>query len=163
MAHLREEVLNAYLGLLLDRYDGISATTEIRTPSHAIDITVTHSSVPAPVPILIEAKIGDTPSRRRNAAKQARSRLLGASRSLAFGLCYPLHLRDASVSSRATQEALARATIAFAPVRRTDSKPTWREGTVADLANTLRNTDLSRQRVADEIEWTQIIHHANIK
>ena len=154
MAHLREEVLNAYLGLLLDRYDGISATTEIRTPSHAIDITVTHSSVPAPVPILIEAKIGDTPSRRRNAAKQARSRLLGASRSLAFGLCYPLHLRDASVSSRATQEALARATIAFAPVRRTDSKPTWREGTVADLANTLRNTDLSRQRVADEIEWT---------
>ena len=56
MAHLREEVLNSYLGLLLDHYDGISATTEMRTPRHAIDITVTHSSVPDPVPILIEAK-----------------------------------------------------------------------------------------------------------
>ena len=154
MPNLREEVLNSYLGLLLDRYDGISATTEMRSSTSAIDITVTHSGVPAPVPILIEAKIGDSPANRRNAADQARSRLHGASRSLAFGLCYPRHLRDASVSAHETQEALARATIAFAPVRRTDSKTTWREGTVADLANSLRNTDLSRQRVADEIEHT---------
>ena len=154
MPHLREEVLNSYLGLLLDRYDGISATTEMRSSTSAIDITVTHSGVPAPVPILIEAKIGDSPANRRNAADQARSRLHAASRSLAFGLCYPRHLRDASVSAHETQEALASATIAFAPVRRTDSKTTWREGTVADLANSLRNTDLSRQRVADEIEHT---------
>ncbi len=154
MPHLREEVLNSYLGLLLDSFDGISATTEMRTSRSAIDITVTHSGVPDPVPILVEAKIGDSPANRRKAADQARSRLHGASRSLAFGLCYPRNLRDASVSAHETQEALASASIAFAPVRRTDSKTTWREGTVADLANSLRNTDLSRQRVADEIEWT---------
>jgi len=152
--HLREEVLNSYLGLLLDSFDGISATTEMRSSRSAIDITVTHSGVPDPVPILVEAKIGDSPANRRKAANQARSRLRGTPRSLAFGLCYPLHLRDASVSAQETQEALARASIAFAPVRRTDSKATWREGTVADLANSLRNTDLSRQRVADEIEHT---------
>lgn len=154
MPHLREEVLNSYLGLLLDSFDGISATTEMRTSRSAIDITVTHSGVPDPVPILVEAKIGDSPANRRKAANQARSRLHGASRSLAFGLCYSCNLRDASVSAHETQDALASASITFAPVRRTDSKTTWREGTVADLANSLRNTDLSRQRVADEIEWT---------
>ena len=33
-------------------------------------------------------------------------------------------------------------------------EPTWREGTVADFADSLRNADLSRQRVADTIEHT---------
>ena len=116
MAHLREETLNTYLALLLDSFEGISATAERRSTAEAIDITVVHGSASAPVPIFIEAKIGDTPSKRRKAAQQARSRLAEHSRSLAFGLCYPDHLRDGSLSAQATQRALAESTIAFAPV-----------------------------------------------
>lgn len=154
MAHLREETLNTYLALLLDSYEGISATAERRSTAEAIDITVVHGSASAPVPIFIEAKIGDTPSKRRNAAKQARSRLLEQARSLAFGLCYPDHLRDGSLSAQATQKALAESTIAFAPVNHYGGDLIWREGSVADLADSLRNADLSRQRVADTIAYT---------
>ena len=154
MPHLREETLNTHLALLLDRYEGISATAESRSSTGAIDITVVHGSALAPVPIFIEAKIGDTPAKRRQAARQARSRLGGQPRSLAFGLCYPLHLRDGSVSAQATQDALAGSTIAFAPVRRYGNQLTWREGSVADLADSLRNADLSRQRVADTVAYT---------
>lgn len=154
MAHLREETLNTYLALLLDSYEGITATAERRSSTEAIDVTVVHGSAAAPVPIFVEAKIGDTPSKRRSAAKQARSRLTDASRSLAFGLCYPTHLRDGSVSAQGTKSALAESTIAFAPVNRYGRELTWREGSVADFADSLRNADLSRQRVADAIEHT---------
>lgn len=154
MAHLREETLNTYLALLLDSFEGISATAERRSTAEAIDITVVHGSASAPVPIFIEAKVGDTPSKRRNAAKQARSRLVEQARSLAFGLCYPDHLRDGSLSAQATQRALAESTIAFAPVNRYSGDLIWREGSVADLADSLRNADLSRQRVADTIAYT---------
>ena len=154
MPHLREETLNTYLALLLDSYEGISATAESRSSTGAIDITVVHGSALAPVPIFIEAKIGDTPARRRQAARQARSRLGARPRSLAFGLCYPTHLRDGSVSAQATQDALSESTIAFAPVRRYGNQLTWREGSVADLADSLRNADLSRQRVADTVTLT---------
>ncbi len=65
MANLREETLNTYLASLLDRYDGIRATPEIRDGSEAIDITVTHSNATAVIPILIEAKIGDSVANRR--------------------------------------------------------------------------------------------------
>ena len=65
MANLREETLNTYLATLLDQYDGICATPEIRDGREAIDITVTHSNATAAIPILIEAKIGDSPANRR--------------------------------------------------------------------------------------------------
>ena len=74
--------------------------------------------------------------------------------SLAFGLCYPSHLRDGALSAQATKNALAESTIAFAPVRRFGQEPVWREGSVADLADSLRNADLSRQRVAEAVEHT---------
>ena len=154
MPHLREETLNTYLALLLDKNDGISATPKMRSSKEAVDITVKHDVVASPVPILIEAKIGKTLVKRREAAKQARKRLTARTRSIAYGLCYPPHLRDGSVSAQATQKALAESTIAFAPVRLFGGEPTWREGTVSDLADSLRNTDLSRQLVADSIEYT---------
>ena len=154
MAHLREETLNTYLALLLDNYEGITATAERRSSTEAIDITVVHGTAVAPIPILVEAKIGETPAKRRAAIRQARSRLATAPRSLAFGLCYPAHLRDGAVSAQATKNALAEATIAFAPVQRFGRETTWREGSVADFADSLRNADLSRQLVADTIEYT---------
>ena len=154
MANLREETLNSYLALLLDQYDGISAIAENRSGQQAIDITVTHESATDAIPIFMEAKIGDSSSHRRSAARQARSRLHTEPRALAWGICYPAHLRDGSISARATQKALAKSKIAFAPVPRVDSNITWREGTVADLADTLLNTDLSQERVADAIEYT---------
>ena len=173
MANLREEILNAYLASLLDQYDGIRATSEIRDGSEAIDITVTHSNATAAIPILIEAKIGDSDANRRKVAQQARSRLSSRalryakdrvsgkassrlsihSQALAWGLCYPTDLRDGTRSAQATQSALDEARIAFAPVSRVGATPTWREGTVADLAKTLLNTDLSQASVADAIEY----------
>ena len=154
MANIREEALNTYLALLLEEYEGITARPEVRSSHAAVDITVTHSRASTAIPILIEAKIGNTPAKRRQAASQARSRLTSAPHSLAFGLCYLADLRDASVSAQATQEALSSSTIAFAPVRPTEPNPTWREGSVADFVDSLMNTDLSRQRVADSIEYT---------
>ena len=134
---------------MLDSYDGIAATAEIRSPTEAIDITVVHGI--SAVPILIEAKIGNTPSKRRAAVLQAKSRL--SPRVLAFGLCYPDHLRDGSVSAKTTQDALSKSIFSFAPVL-LGRETMWREGTVADFADSLRNADLSRQRVADTIEHT---------
>ena len=154
MAHLREETLNSYLALLLDNYEGIKATAEKRSPTEAIDITVVHGTDVKPIPTLVEAKIGNTPSKRREAVRQARSRLATSPRSLAFGLCYPTHLRDGSVSAQATHNALAESIIAFAPVQHFVREPTWREGSVADFADSLRNADLSRQLIADTIEYT---------
>ena len=156
MTNLYEKKLNTCLSFLLDDYEGIGATADAERTStaKAIDITVVHGSESAPVPIFIETKIGDTPAKRRSAAKQARSRLAGESRSLAFGLCYPDHLRDGSLSAQATQRALAESTIAFAPVNHYDKDLTWREGSVADLADSLRNADLSRQRVANTVAYT---------
>ena len=154
MAALREEVLNSYLSLLLCEYDGISAIAERRSAGEAIDITVTHENVPAPVPILVEAKIGKTPAKRRQAADQARSRLTNSPRALAFALCYPAVLKDMSSDSVQTKHALASCTLVFAPVPRVGGPPAWHQGTVADLADSLRNADLSRQRVGDVIEYT---------
>ena len=154
MASLREEVLNSYLSLLLCEYEGISATAEKRSKGEAIDITVTHASAPVPVPILVEAKIGKTPAKRREAAEQARSRLTNSPRALAFALCYPVTLKDTSIDSIRTKQALADCTLAFAPVQRVGRAPAWHEGSVGDLADSLRNADLSRQRVGDVIEYT---------
>ncbi len=158
MANLREETLNTHLALLLDQYDGISATAERRSGQQAIDITVTHEHATAAIPIFIEAKVGDSPSKRRAAEKQARKRLSPRPRALAWGLCYPVHLQDGSISARATQKALAKAEIAFAPVSRLPQTLSWRKGTVADLADELLNSELSQKHVADAIEYT--VHKA---
>ena len=152
MANLREESLNSYLALLLDEYEGIDVAAERRSPGEAIDITVMHVGAAAPVPILIEAKIGSTPAKRREAVKQARARLTSEPRALAFGLCYPIGLRSVSQSARAARDALRESTLAFASIQSFGRDPTWREGTVADLADSLRNADLSRQRVAFAVE-----------
>ena len=152
MAHLQEESLNSYLALLLDEHEGIDVAAERRSPGEAIDITVMPVGTAAPLPILIEAKIGDTPTKRREAIKQARARLMSEPRALAFGLCFPVGLRTVSQSARAAQDALRESTLAFASIRYFGRDPTWREGTVADLADSLRNAGLSRQRVAFAVE-----------
>ncbi len=154
MPNLREETLNTYLSLLLEEYDGINAAAEIRGSADAIDITVTQEGPTPSVKIFLEAKIGDTKAKRRQAEVQARSRLSGRPRALAFAVCYAQHLRDGSVSSKATQVALANSEIAFAPVPRFGSSTTWRVGTVDDLASSLRHADVPRRRVAETIEHT---------
>ena len=154
MPHVREETLNTLLSLLLNKHEGISAASEIRSGSEAIDITVRHDAVAEPVPILVEAKLGTTKAKRRAAAKQAQSRLESNPRSIAFGLCYPEYLRDGGATTEQTIKALSESTIAFAPVRRFVKESTWRDGSVSDFVESLRNVDLSRQRVADSIEYT---------
>lgn len=152
MANLREESLNSFLALRLDQYDGIHVAPERRDAGAAVDITVVHAGAADPVPILIEAKIGDTPSKRLEAAKQARRRLLSEPRALAFALCYPSHLRKLSLSARTAQDALENAVLSFASVQTLGRDPSWRKGTVEDLADSIRNADLSRQRVGFAIE-----------
>ena len=154
MPNLREETLNTYLALLLEDYDGISAAAEIRGSADAIDITVTQEGTTPSVKIFLEAKIGNTGAKRRQAEAQARSRLSGRPRALAFAVCYPQQLRDGSVSSKATQLAMAKAQIAFAPVPRFGPSSTWRVGTIDDLASSLRHADVPRRRVAETIEHT---------
>ncbi len=154
MAHVREESINTLLASMLDGQEGISAIAESRSSDEAIDITVRHDGVAEPVPILIEAKFGDTPAKRREAAAQARSRLEGRPRAIAFGLCYPQHLRDGQVATQVVRQAVTEASISFAPVRRLGGEPTWRKGTVQDFIDSLRNVEWSRQRVSDAIEQT---------
>ncbi len=154
MPNLREETLNTYLALLLEDYEGINATAEIRGSTDAIDITVTQDGTTPSIKIFVEAKIGDTKAKRRQAEVQARSRLPGFPRALAFAVCYPQQIRDSSVSSKSTLAALARSEIAFAPVPRFGPASTWRVGTIDDLAASLRHADVSRRRVAETIEHT---------
>ncbi len=154
MLHVREESINTLLAFMLDGQEGISATAESRSSDEAIDITVRHDGVAEPVPILIEAKFGDTPAKRREVAEQARSRLEGRPRAIAFGLCYPQHLRDGRVTTQVASQAVTEASVSFAPVRRLGGEPTWRKGTVQDFIDSLRNVEWSRQRVSDAIEQT---------
>ena len=74
MPRVREEVINSYVALRLESHLGLAALPEVRSSNEAIDITVRHQGVARPVPIRIEAKLGDSPAKRRDAAKQARSR-----------------------------------------------------------------------------------------
>ena len=150
MANSREESLNALLALLLDKYRGISASHETSSKMGAVELTVSTEGKDANR-ILIEARIGDTPSKRRKSAQRARSRLAKLPDTLAFAVCYPQHLRD-SADSGATKKTLAESIIAFAAIQRFGDGPVWREGTVADLADSLRDADLTRQRVLEAIE-----------
>ena len=154
MPNLREETLNSYLALLLENYDGINAAAEVRDSADAIDITVTQEGATPNVKIFVEAKIGDTAAKRRQAEAQARSRLSNRPREMAFALCYPQHLRDGTVSAKATQVALAECNMAFSPVPRFGRASAWRVGTVDDLASSLRHADVSRRRVAETVEHT---------
>lgn len=154
MPNLREETLNAYLALLLEDYDGINAAAEVRGSAEAIDITVTQEGPTPSIEILLEAKIGDTKAKRHQAEVQAHSRLATRPRALAFAVCYPQHLRDGSVSSKATQAALAKSEISFAPIPRFGPPSTWRNGRIKDLAASLRHADVPRRRVAETIEHT---------
>lgn len=154
MANYREEALNIWLAGLLGEHEGLEAKPEARTGSSAIDISATVEGAAEPIPILMEAKIGDTPANRRAAARQARSRLKDRPRALAFALCYAAGLRNAEVPVEETVAAMRAATYAFAPVDWGGGEPTWREGSAAELAGALRNTDLSRRRVAEAIERT---------
>lgn len=52
----------------LDADDCIQAMSEVRSSGQAVDITVRQSDIAEPVPIYIEAKIGDSPAKRRAAA-----------------------------------------------------------------------------------------------
>ena len=152
MANSREESLNALLALLLDKYRGISASHDKGSKSGVVELTVSTEGKD-PNRIFIDARIGDTSSKRRKAAQRARARLAKFPDTLAFTVCYPQHLRDSS-DSGATKKTLAESIIAFAAVQRFGESPVWREGTVADLADSLRNADLTRQRVLEAIEGT---------
>ena len=154
MPRQREEIVNANLALLLDQHTGITAAAEIRSSTEAIDLTVTHDLVTRPIPILIEAKIGTTPAKRRAAVKQARSRLTDKPQAIALALCYPADLARASRSATASLEALKRAKLTFAPVDPYNNAITWRTGQVSDLADTLHHADLPQKRVTNAIEGT---------
>ena len=154
MVNLQEEALNKCLALLLDRCEGIDVTAKGGSLAEAIDISVNPAGAAAPVPILIEAKLGNTPGTRREAAKQARAQLAAEPLKLAFGLCYPFSLGNIAGSAPIAQKALQEATLAFAPIEHFDGDPAWREGTVSDLADRLRDPDLARKRVALAIERT---------
>ena len=152
MANSREESLNGLLALLLDKYRGISASHDKSSKSGVVELTVSTEGKD-PNRIFIDARIGDTASKRRKAAQRARARLAKFPDTLAFTVCYPQHLRDSS-DTGATKKTLAESIIAFAAVQRFGESPVWREGTVADLADSLRNADLTKQRVLEAIEGT---------
>lgn len=94
MAHLREESLNSFLALRLDQHDGIHVAPERRDAGAAVGLTIGHRGAADHARILIEAKIGHTPLKCQEAAKQARRKLLFEPRALAFALCYPCQLSN---------------------------------------------------------------------
>lgn len=94
MAHLCEDSSNNFLALLLDQYESNHVLPERRGAGAAMDTKVGHQGAADDVRILVEAKIGDTPSKCQEAAKQARRELLFEPRALAFALCYPCQLRN---------------------------------------------------------------------
>ena len=149
-----EKTLSSYLSLLLSEYDGVSYTAEKSPSGEPIDITVTHQDLPKPVPILVEATIGTTPAKRRAVAQKARSRLTKCPRALAFAVCYPAIPRETAFDTVGFKSTLASCGLEFASVQRVGRATTWHEGSIADLASSLRNTDLSQERIGDAIEYT---------
>lgn len=94
MAILREESLNSILTLPLDQYDSIHVDPERRDAGASMDIRVVRAGAADNIPNFAEAKTGDTPSKRRKAAKQARPQLRFEPRAHVFALCYPSQLRN---------------------------------------------------------------------
>ena len=153
MANTREEVLNTVVASMLSKYDSIEAAPEQREGPEAIDITVRHENA-RNTEVVIEAKIGTSAGKKREAAKQVRQRLESRPSAMAFAVCYPNDLKGlASLSQLETGMANTQQ-LWFAPVPRVDKAPTWREGSVQEFASVLFQNDLPQSNVADAIEYS---------
>lgn len=153
MANTREEVLNTVVASMLSKYDSIEAAPEQREGPEAIDITVRHENT-RNTEVVIEAKIGTSAGKKREAAKQVRQRLESRPTAMAFAVCYPNDLKGlASLSQLETGMANTQQ-LWFAPVTRVGKAPTWREGSVQEFASVLFQNDLPQSNVADAIEYS---------
>ena len=151
MANTREEVLNTVMASMLSKYDSIKAAPEQREGPEAIDITVRHENA-RNTPLVIEAKIGTSAAKRRDAAKQARQRLESRPEAMAFAVCYPNDLKGlASLSQLETGMANTQQ-LCFAHVTRVGKSPAWREGSLSEFASVLHHHDLPQSNVSDAIE-----------
>ena len=153
MANTREEVLNTVVASMLSKYDSIEAAPEQREGPEAIDITVRHENA-RNTEVVIEAKIGTSAGKKREAAKQVRQRLESRPSAMAFAVCYPNDLKGlASLSQLETGMANTQQ-LCFAHVTRVGKAPTWREGSVQEFASVLFQNDLPQSNVADAIEYS---------
>ena len=153
MANTREEVLNTVVASMLSKYDSIEAAPEQREGPEAIDITVRHDNA-RNTEVVIEAKIGTSAGKKREAAKQVRQRLESRPSAMAFAVCYPNDLKSlASLSQLETGMANTQQ-LCFAHVTRVGKTPTWREGSVQEFASVLFQNDLPQSNVADAIEYS---------
>ena len=151
MANTREEVLNTVMASMLSKYDSIEAAPEQREGPEAIDITVRHENA-RNTPLVIEAKIGTSAAKKRDAAKQARQRLESRPEAMAFAVCYPNGLKGlASLSQLETGMANTQQ-LCFAHVTRVGKSPAWREGSLSEFASVLHHHDLPQSNVSDAIE-----------
>ena len=153
MANTREEVLNTVVASMLSKYDSIEAAPEQREGPEAIDITVRHENA-RKTPLVIEAKIGTSAGKRRDAAKQARQRLESRPEAMAFGLCYPDDLKQFDSMMELEHGMANTQQLCFAHVTRVGKAPTWREGSVQEFASVLFQNDLPQSNVADAIEYS---------
>ena len=153
MANTREEVLNTVVASMLSKYDSIEAAPEQREGPEAIDITVRHENA-RNTEVVIEAKIGTSAGKKKEATKQVRQRLESRPSAMAFAVCYPNDLKGlASLSQLETGMANTHQ-LWFAPVTRVSKAPTWREGSVQEFASVLFQNDLPQSNVADAIEYS---------
>ncbi len=153
MANTREEVLNTVVASMLSKYDSIEAAPEQREGPEAIDITVRHENA-RNTEVVIEAKIGTSAGKKKEAAKQVRQRLESRPSAMAFAVCYPNDLKGlASLSQLETGMANTQQ-LCFAHVTRVGKAPTWREGSVQEFASVLFQNDLPQSNVADAIEYS---------
>lgn len=94
MASLRKRSINDFIALLPDQYNGMHVAPEKLDEGVAEVITVGNPDAADPVRILIKAKIGATPHRSQEAAKQAHRQRHFEPCALAFALCYARQLRN---------------------------------------------------------------------
>ena len=132
----------------------MSSTSEGFSADESLALAVKQEDLPTLVPVLIEATIGKTPAKRRTVAQKASSRLTKYPGAVAFAVCYPNILKDASFDSVEVKNALASCTLWFAHVQRVAGMPTWQEGSVDDLANSIRKGDVARKRIGDAIKYS---------
>ena len=153
MASTREEVLNTVMASILSKYDSIEAAPEQREGPEAIDITVQHENA-RNTRVVIEAKIGTSAGKKREAAKQVRQRLESRPNAMAFAVCYPSYLKGLAPLSQLETGMANTQQLLFAPVTRVGKTPTWREGSVQEFASILFQNDLPQSNVADAIEYS---------
>ena len=153
MANTREEVLNTVMASILSEYDSIEAAPEQREGSEAIDITVRHESA-SNTRVVVEAKIGTSAGKKREAVKQVRQRLESRPNAMGFAVCYPNDLKRLASLSQLKIGMANTHQLWFAPVTRIGRVPTWREGSVQEFASVLFQNDLPHSNVADAIEYS---------